>query len=49
MGYVGDKIIVQTGKFPLDGKIPENNENGDSDTDDHNDADDKNADFRGID
>jgi len=49
MGYIGDEIIVQTCKFPLDGKIPEDNENGDSNTDDHNYADDKNTDFRGID
>jgi hypothetical protein len=48
MGYVSDEIIVQTCKFPLNGKVPEYNENGGSNTGDHYDANNKDTNLRVI-
>jgi hypothetical protein len=48
MGYVSNEVIVQACKFPLNGKVSEYNENGGSNTGDHYDANDKDANFRVI-
>ena len=48
MSNVGNEVIIETGKFALDSKVSEDDEDSNGDTDDHNNTDNENADLRII-